>query len=58
VRFTYADTMDDMNIPANDDPAEQAPTISPSTRTDDQILPIRRWVPIGKSNYMLDVLKS
>ncbi|GJR14529.1 retrovirus-related pol polyprotein from transposon TNT 1-94 [Tanacetum coccineum] len=58
VGFTYADTMDDMNIPANDVPAKQAPTISPPTRTDDQILPIRRWVPIGKSNYVLDVLKA
>ncbi|GJR90126.1 hypothetical protein Tco_0214137 [Tanacetum coccineum] len=33
------DTMADMNIPANDAPAEQAPTIAPPTRTDDQILP-------------------
>ncbi|GKE61342.1 retrovirus-related pol polyprotein from transposon TNT 1-94 [Tanacetum coccineum] len=50
--------MADMNILANDVLAEQAPTIAPLTRTDDQILPIRRWVPIGKSNYVLDVLKS
>ncbi|GJS33477.1 hypothetical protein Tco_0531859 [Tanacetum coccineum] len=57
VRFTYADSMADMNIPANDVPAEQAPAIAPPTRTDDQILPIHRWVPIGKSNYVLDVLK-
>ncbi|GJZ07519.1 hypothetical protein Tco_0738138, partial [Tanacetum coccineum] len=28
-------TMADMNIPANDVPAEQAPTIAPPTRTDD-----------------------
>ncbi|GJS57213.1 retrovirus-related pol polyprotein from transposon TNT 1-94 [Tanacetum coccineum] len=51
-------TMADLNIPANDVPAEQAPAIAPSTRMDDQILPIRRWVPIGKSNYVLDVLKA
>ncbi|GJR10563.1 hypothetical protein Tco_0793215 [Tanacetum coccineum] len=31
--------MDDMNIPANDVPAEQAPAIAPPIRTDDQILP-------------------
>ncbi|GJR58421.1 hypothetical protein Tco_1500583 [Tanacetum coccineum] len=52
------DTMADMNIPANDVPAEQAPAIAPPTRTDDQILPLRKWVPVGKSNYVLDVLKS
>ncbi|GJZ44209.1 hypothetical protein Tco_0591464 [Tanacetum coccineum] len=51
-------TMADMNIPANDVPAEQAPAIAPPTRTDDQILPLRKWVPVGKSNYVLDVLKS
>ncbi|GJR22641.1 hypothetical protein Tco_0971168 [Tanacetum coccineum] len=50
--------MADMDIPANDLPAKQAPAIAPPTRTDDQILPIRIWVPIGKSNYVLDVLKS
>ncbi|GJT55384.1 copia protein [Tanacetum coccineum] len=52
------DTIADMNIPANDVPAEQAPAIAPLTRTDDQILPLRKWVPVGKSNYVLDVLKS
>ncbi|GKE66264.1 hypothetical protein Tco_1520425 [Tanacetum coccineum] len=50
--------MADMNIPANDVLAEQAPTIAPPTKTDDQILPLRKWVPVGKSNYVLDVLKS
>ncbi|GJW84605.1 monodehydroascorbate reductase [Tanacetum coccineum] len=58
VGFTYAYAMADMNIPANDVPAEEAPAIAPPTRMGDQILPIRRWVPIGKSNYVLDVLKS
>nr|GEV38392.1 retrovirus-related Pol polyprotein from transposon TNT 1-94 [Tanacetum cinerariifolium] len=48
------DTMADMNIPANDAPAEQAPTIAPPTRTDDQIFPSSKWVPIGKSNCVLD----
>ncbi|GJV97547.1 hypothetical protein Tco_1549124 [Tanacetum coccineum] len=52
------DTMADMNIPANDAPAEQAPAIAPPTRTDDQILPSSKWVPIGKSNCVLDVQKS
>nr|GEY32943.1 hypothetical protein [Tanacetum cinerariifolium] len=42
--------MADINIPANDAPAEQAPDIAPPTRTDDQILPSSNWVPIGKSN--------
>ncbi|GKD54514.1 hypothetical protein Tco_1287901, partial [Tanacetum coccineum] len=51
-------TMADMNIPANDAPAEQAPTIAPPTRTNDQILPLSKWVPIGKSNCVLDVQKS
>ncbi|GKD36528.1 hypothetical protein Tco_1252037 [Tanacetum coccineum] len=50
--------MADMNIPANDVPAEQAPAFAPLTRTDDQILPLRKWVPVGKSNCVLDVLKS
>ncbi|GKB06057.1 retrovirus-related pol polyprotein from transposon TNT 1-94, partial [Tanacetum coccineum] len=51
-------TMADMNMPANDVPAEQAPAIAPPTRTDDQILPSSKWVPIGKSNCVLDVQKS
>nr|GEY86439.1 hypothetical protein [Tanacetum cinerariifolium] len=50
--------MADMNIPANDAPAEQAPVITPPTRMDDQILPSSNWVPIGKSNCILDVQKS
>ncbi|GJV22448.1 retrovirus-related pol polyprotein from transposon TNT 1-94 [Tanacetum coccineum] len=58
VGFTCANTMADMNIPANDVPAEQAPAFAAPTRTDDQILPLRKWVPVGKSNYVLDVLKS
>nr|GEU39038.1 hypothetical protein [Tanacetum cinerariifolium] len=50
--------MADMNISVNDVPAEQAPAIASPTRTDDQILPFRKWVPVGKSNYVLDVLGS
>nr|GEU58727.1 retrovirus-related Pol polyprotein from transposon TNT 1-94 [Tanacetum cinerariifolium] len=46
------DTMADVNVNA---PANQAPTMAPPTRTDDQILPHIRWVPIGKSNCYLDV---
>nr|GFB51769.1 hypothetical protein [Tanacetum cinerariifolium] len=56
--YQALDTMADMNIPANDAPAEQAPTVTPPTRTDDQILPSSKWVPIGKSNCILDVQKS
>ncbi|GJU64835.1 retrovirus-related pol polyprotein from transposon TNT 1-94 [Tanacetum coccineum] len=50
-------TMANMNIPANDVPVEQAPAIAPPIRTDDQILPICNWVPISKSNCVLDILK-
>nr|GEU80492.1 retrovirus-related Pol polyprotein from transposon TNT 1-94 [Tanacetum cinerariifolium] len=49
------DTMADVNVNA---PADQAPIMAPPTRTDDQILPHIRWVPIGKSNCYLDVEKS
>nr|GEZ72063.1 hypothetical protein [Tanacetum cinerariifolium] len=52
------DTMADMNIPADDAPAKQAPAIAPPTRTDDQILLSSNWVPIYKSNCVLDVQKS
>ncbi|GJR69479.1 hypothetical protein Tco_0015544 [Tanacetum coccineum] len=48
-------TMADVNANAH---AEQAPAMAPPTRTDDQILPHSRWVPVGKSNYYLDVEKS
>nr|GEU52127.1 E-beta-farnesene synthase [Tanacetum cinerariifolium] len=49
------DTIADVNVNA---PADQAPTMAPPTRTDDQIPPHIRWVPIGKSNSYLDVEKS
>ncbi|GJR13003.1 retrovirus-related pol polyprotein from transposon TNT 1-94 [Tanacetum coccineum] len=48
-------TMVDVNV---NTPAEQAPAMAPPTRTDDQILPHIRWVPIGKSNCYLDVERS
>ncbi|GJX09522.1 retrovirus-related pol polyprotein from transposon TNT 1-94 [Tanacetum coccineum] len=47
-----------LNIPADIAPAEQAPTIAPPTRMDDHILSSSKWVPIGKSNSVLDVQKS
>nr|GEU51261.1 hypothetical protein [Tanacetum cinerariifolium] len=47
--------MADVNVNA---PAGKAPTMAPPMRTDDQILPHIRWVPIGKSNCCLDVEKS
>ncbi|GKA87581.1 hypothetical protein Tco_0809345 [Tanacetum coccineum] len=50
-----ADTMVDVNVNA---PAEQAPAMAPPARTDDQILPRIRWVPIGKSNCYLDIERS
>ncbi|GJT81573.1 hypothetical protein Tco_1055915 [Tanacetum coccineum] len=52
---TYADTMADMNMPANDVLAEQAPAIALPTRTDDQILPSSKWEPICKSNYIINL---
>ncbi|GJU18909.1 retrovirus-related pol polyprotein from transposon TNT 1-94 [Tanacetum coccineum] len=42
VGSTCADIMADLNIPANDAPVEQAPAVAPPTRTDDQILPLRK----------------
>nr|GEV33101.1 hypothetical protein [Tanacetum cinerariifolium] len=47
--------MVDVNVNAL---ADQAPTMAPPTRTDDQILPHIRWVPIGKINCYLDVERS
>nr|GEW67690.1 hypothetical protein [Tanacetum cinerariifolium] len=48
-------TIAGMNINA---PASQAPAMAPPIRTDDQILPRIRWVPIKKSNSYLDLEKS
>ncbi|GJS83738.1 hypothetical protein Tco_0750279 [Tanacetum coccineum] len=39
-------------------PVEQAPAVAPPTRTDEQILPRIRWVPIGKRNCYLNAEKS
>ncbi|GJY79010.1 hypothetical protein Tco_0484811 [Tanacetum coccineum] len=50
---TANDIMADVNAPV-----EQAPALAPPTRTDEQILPRIRWVPIGKSNCYLDAEKS
>ncbi|GJS92355.1 hypothetical protein Tco_0799323 [Tanacetum coccineum] len=36
---------------------ENVPAPAP-TRSDDQILPFAAWVPIGKSNYVLDIQKK
>nr|GEX27849.1 hypothetical protein [Tanacetum cinerariifolium] len=47
--------MADVNVNA---PAGEAPTMAPPIRTDDQILPHIRWVPIVKSNCYLNVEKS
>ncbi|GJS34510.1 hypothetical protein Tco_0532892 [Tanacetum coccineum] len=54
----YADA-DHADIMANVNASvEQAPALAPPTRTDEQILPRIRWVPIGKSNCYLDAEKS
>nr|GEU84807.1 retrovirus-related Pol polyprotein from transposon TNT 1-94 [Tanacetum cinerariifolium] len=47
------DKMPDVNAPSG-----QAPAMAPPVRTDVQILPHIRWVPIGKSNCYLDLEKS
>ncbi|GJX42865.1 retrovirus-related pol polyprotein from transposon TNT 1-94 [Tanacetum coccineum] len=57
-RLGMKNSMTDLNIPADIAPAEQSPVVVPPTRTDDQILPSSKWVPIGKSNSVLDVQKS
>ncbi|GKD85533.1 hypothetical protein Tco_1356687, partial [Tanacetum coccineum] len=36
---------------------ENVPALAP-TRSDDQILPFAAWMPIGKSNYVLDLQKK
>ncbi|GKA11725.1 hypothetical protein Tco_0691271 [Tanacetum coccineum] len=50
---SFRDIMADVNAPV-----EQAPALAPPTRTDEQILPRIRWVPIGKSNCYLDAKMS
>nr|GEX71294.1 hypothetical protein [Tanacetum cinerariifolium] len=50
--------MADVNIPVNDAPTEQAHAVAPPTMMDDQIFLSSNWVPIGKSNCVLDVQKS
>ncbi|GJQ99410.1 retrovirus-related pol polyprotein from transposon TNT 1-94 [Tanacetum coccineum] len=45
--FLTTDKMADENVPA--------PAL---TRSDEQILPFAAWVPIGKSNYVLDLQKK
>ncbi|GJX99782.1 hypothetical protein Tco_0356801 [Tanacetum coccineum] len=52
-RSTSGNIMADANTPV-----KQAPAVAPPTRTDEQILPRIRWVPIGKSNCYLDAEKS
>ncbi|GJZ82552.1 hypothetical protein Tco_0647725 [Tanacetum coccineum] len=48
-------TMADANINAHEVPVAAA---SPPTRSDEQILPRNKWVPMGKSNYFLDVERN
>ncbi|GKB45039.1 hypothetical protein Tco_0889981 [Tanacetum coccineum] len=43
--------------PDNNMANENVPAHAP-TRSDDQILPFNAWVPIGKSNYVLDLQKK
>ncbi|GJR89143.1 retrovirus-related pol polyprotein from transposon TNT 1-94 [Tanacetum coccineum] len=48
-------TMADVNVDAL---VEQAHAMAPPTRTDEQILPRSRWVPVGKRKCYLDVERS
>ncbi|GJW25992.1 hypothetical protein Tco_0039803, partial [Tanacetum coccineum] len=48
----------DMNIPTNDAPVEQAPNVTPPIRIDDQILPVNKWVPIGKNEQWFNLYKD
>ncbi|GKC63513.1 hypothetical protein Tco_1096111 [Tanacetum coccineum] len=48
----------DSGKPLQDNMAdENVPALAP-TRSNDQILPFVAWVPIGKSNYVLDLQKK
>ncbi|GKA11868.1 hypothetical protein Tco_0691414 [Tanacetum coccineum] len=51
--LSFLHIMADVNAPV-----EQAHVVAPPIRTDEQILPRIRWVPIGKSNCYLDAEKS
>ena len=42
-----ADTVANVNAPAG-----QAPALAPPIRTDEQIMPRKRWVPIGKKQLL------
>ncbi|GJT16561.1 hypothetical protein Tco_0875267 [Tanacetum coccineum] len=48
-------TMADANINAPEVPVAAD---SPPTRSDEQILPRNKWVPVGKSNCFLDVERT
>ncbi|GJS26509.1 hypothetical protein Tco_0487129 [Tanacetum coccineum] len=50
--------MTDMNIPANDAPAEQAPVVAPPTRIDDQIFPLSKWLDEQWFNLHKDILRD
>ncbi|GKA39098.1 integrase, catalytic region, zinc finger, CCHC-type containing protein [Tanacetum coccineum] len=58
-RLGMKNIMADLNIPANDAPVEQAPAVTPPTKTDDQILPLsncqldEQWFNLHK-----DILKD
>ncbi|GKA39794.1 hypothetical protein Tco_0732345 [Tanacetum coccineum] len=47
--YACSDKMAAANVPAENAPAPDLPV-----RSDDQILPYSSWVPIGRSNYVLD----
>ncbi|GJV41348.1 hypothetical protein Tco_1419788, partial [Tanacetum coccineum] len=48
-------TMVDVNVNAPEAPSAAD---APPTRSDEQILPRDKWVPVGKSNYFLDVERT
>nr|GEX41831.1 hypothetical protein [Tanacetum cinerariifolium] len=52
------DTMADMNIPANDAPAEQAFVAAPPTKMDDQILLSSKWAKISCASDSLRFVRK
>ncbi|GKD86366.1 hypothetical protein Tco_1357520, partial [Tanacetum coccineum] len=45
-------------LPDSDNMANENVSATAPTRSDDQILPFAAWVPIGKSNFVLDLQKK
>ncbi|GJZ90249.1 hypothetical protein Tco_0662176, partial [Tanacetum coccineum] len=55
-RLGMKNSMADLNILAAISPTKQAPAVAPPTRTDDQIRPSSKWVPIDKTSSMIPAI--